>query len=387
MADTAYSERSHWEATVSRVYTDSDEHALLRSASRDFLARYYPPDMLRATTDEGQQLPAGVWRSLCALGWTGLLGTDSPAELSSVAALAIVAEEAGRALFPWPIAETNIAAFLLAGSTDPAHASRLAAIADGSITVSWCLAGGAGSWSPPLGTGMTLERTGAGYVLTGRATFVDGADSASALLVTVPHGDSLATAWIEPGSGQVRLRPQRTLDVSRRFSAIEISRLELPAGAVVISADGPPASALGVLQLAQLMVAADATGGCAAVVDRAVRYSQERMTFGRVIGSYQAIKHKLADMLVALETARVSVQHAVRCVAEQSPAAAARAVSVAKGHACEAYSRVASESLQIHGGIGFAWEHDCHLFIRRARTDEVLYGTPAWHFRQLAAGG
>jgi alkylation response protein AidB-like acyl-CoA dehydrogenase len=253
------------------------------------------------------------------------------------------------------------------------------------MTVAWCLAADVAGWSPPLGTGMSLQRAGSSYLLSGRAAFVRDVDQADALLVTVAAPGGLATVWVDPGSPRVRMRAQRTLDVTRRFGTVEISSLEVATSAVTAAGAGPLGVPLTVLNLAGVLIAADCLGGCAAVLDAAVRYSKERVTFGRVIGSYQAIKHKLADMLVALETARVSVQHASRCVAEQPPEAAARAVSIAKAHACEAYSYLAGESLQIHGGIGFAWEHDCHLYIRRARTNEALYGTPAWHFRQLAA--
>ena len=369
---------------MGHVYTDSDEHAMLRQSAKEFLADAVPVAVRRAIADDGEPMPAALWDRLSRLGWTSVLLGDHGADLAAFPGLVLLAEESGRMLFPGPLAEANLGAALLASSrsTDPV---LLDAIVSGSVTVAWCLAADVAGWSPPLGTGMTLRRTRTGYVLDGTAAFVRDVDQADVLLATVAGPDGFATARVDRSSPGVRVRTQRTLDVTRRFGTVEVSSLELADDAVTSASNGPLRMPLAVLNIARVLIAADCLGGCGAVLDSAVRYSKERVTFGRVIGSYQAIKHKLADMLVALETARVSVQYATQCVVEQTPESAARAVSIAKARACEAYSYLAGESLQIHGGIGFAWEHDCHLYIRRARTNEVLYGTPAWHFRQLGA--
>ncbi len=166
--------------------------------------------------------------------------------------------------------------------------------------------------------------------------------------------------------------------MSRRFGQVRFEDVHLDDNAVLGTPGEAAPQVQKLLQTASVLLCADSVGGATEVLDRTVRYAKERFTFGRPIGSYQAIKHKLADMLLWNECAKAATRWAALAVNEGDESSA-RAVSIAKAYVGEAYSKLTSESIQIHGGIGFSWEHDCHLFMRRAKANEVLFGSPAWH--------
>lgn len=183
---------------------------------------------------------------------------------------------------------------------------------------------------------------------------------------------------VERDAPGLTVTPLTSMDQTRPYARLDF-------GAVAAEPLADPAAAFAAARrTGALVIAADALGGAQACLDRTVAYAQERVQFGRAIGSFQAVKHRLADMMVGVEQARSAVYWAA-CAIDEGSGEAAFAVHAAKAFACDTYSDAAGEMIQLHGGIGFTWEHDAHLYFKRARSNRGLLGTPDWHREQIAA--
>jgi alkylation response protein AidB-like acyl-CoA dehydrogenase len=362
----------------------NEQQLQLRASARALLADHLDRTVLRSFVDDGAVgAPSAPWWRLGAqAGWTSLLLPEPFGSGAGVADVTIVCEELGRAMFPGPIiAATAVGLALCRSAADePAaeYAELIAGVADGSSIIAWC----------PLESGGSSEMrpvrvSDDGQAISGTARFVQDADAASQFLAAAHDGSGTSHVLVDAAAAGVTVRRHVGLDLTRQLFAVTFDAT--PVSSVVGVRAEAAALAAHLDQVAAVLLCADAVGGCAELVERTVRYAGERIAFGRPIASYQAVKHKCADMLVWTESARVATYYAALAIDELPYEQAARAVSVAKAYAGEAYCRVAGESLQVHGGIGFAWEHDCHLFMRRARTDEMLFGTPRSH-RDVLAG-
>jgi alkylation response protein AidB-like acyl-CoA dehydrogenase len=355
--------------------TDADE---LARVVRDFLEKNVPEAEVRRLMATEDGADPRVWRQLAGLGLTGLVVPEafdgagaSPVELGAVF------EEMGAALFCGPfLATVGLAATaLLECGTDEARAEHLPAIAEGTRTATLAWAG-----PSPDRTTLTAVPDGRGWRLSGTAPVV--VDGATAELVLVaartPEGPGLfALPDGAPGVRRHRLSP---LDLTRKLAELRLD--DAPAVAVgSTGADGPGLRRTA--DLAALYLAAEQLGGAARVLATAVAYAGTRIQFGRAIGSFQAIKHRCADLLVDVESAR-SVVHAGLEAAAHRPAELPLAASLARSVASDVFTRVASQNIQIHGGIGFTWEHSAHLYLKRAKSSQLLLGTPAAARARLA---
>jgi alkylation response protein AidB-like acyl-CoA dehydrogenase len=322
----------------------TDEQELLRSTARTLLAAECPPSLVRSTEEH----PAAVdplWRHL---GEWVVLG-DGP-----LVDLALFVEEAGAVCLPGPFLPTTALFVPLLRACGHPDADAAAA---GELTGTVALAGTSGEW-----------------VLSGDPvrTFVLEADHVDRVAVVLP-GPSVAV--LEAPAG---LRRVGTLDWSRRVFELPVpSGLE---GDALPLADDALAT---VLERATVAAAAELVGTTRWIVDATVAYAKERVQFGVPIGSFQAVQHKLADMALDLERARAAVQYAAMTVDAEDPDRH-RAVHVAKAAAGAAAQRAVTDGIQLHGGIGYTWEHDLHLFLRRALLAETLLGTTTWHHDRLA---
>ncbi len=364
-----------------------DDQLQLREATKALLADQLDAAAVRRYVDESAPgaPSAAWWRRGAEVGWTSLLLPEPWGAGATVADLVVVAEELGRALFPGALVGATAAGLVLASSlrstASQTHRQLLGSLADGSRVVGWCPL-------PPTRPGaapMRLTETGSALVLAGRARYVQDADVAAAFVVGVPDGDGLSHLLVDATAPGVSVQRSGGLDLTRRFFDVTFEEVRLTPEAVLGERRAGTGLAGYLRLLAATLLAADAVGGCAELTERTVRYAEERIAFGRPIASYQAVKHKCADMLVWTESARVATYAAALALDTQPIDEASRAVAVAKAYAGETYPRLTGESLQIHGGIGFAWEHDCHLFMRRARADEVLFGSPRIYRDQLVA--
>jgi alkylation response protein AidB-like acyl-CoA dehydrogenase len=365
-----------------------DQEALARAA-REFLARECPPALVRETAKLPDGLPAGLYARMAELGWMGLVVPEAEGGLGlGTLELALVMEELGRVVAPGPFLGTQlvIAALLRAGSAAQRQA-WLPRLVAGEVHGALAYLEESDRHDP---AGVTLRgrRMRDGYRLGGTKVFVPGVPGAQLLLVAARTRPGTGAAGVslflvERGARGVRARPQETIDLTRRIGELELRDVAVERGALLGKEGGGWPVLARLLDLAALGIAADSLGGAARALEMAVEYSKVRHQFGRPIGSFQALKHMAAEMVADVEPSRSLVWYAAYAL-DRRPREAARAVAMAKARLGDVYSRTVNRAVQMHGGIGFTWEHDLHLWFKRAAWNEVAYGDPRHHRDRLA---
>jgi alkylation response protein AidB-like acyl-CoA dehydrogenase len=341
----------------------SDDERSVRDACREVLTKHSSSENTRRVMESDLGFDADFWTLATQLGWLALAIPDEHGGLGgSVAMLAAVAEELGWSGQPTPLVQTLGVAYVL-GRHDGGH-DITAAIMAGEVVLTW---GGIGPDSPAL-----VEAVDGGTALRGTVDLVPDGLCATHLAVPIRERGKTILALVDLATAA--REPVPTLDLTRRYARIVLDGVPLPETA-------PPLPAQAVAELFDLAVTlqcAESTGIARRLLDMTVTYAGQRVQFGAPIGSFQAIKHRIADMLIEAEGCRVATREAVDSL-DAAATPGGEAVSIAKSWVGRAASFVATHALQIHGGIGFSWEHDLHLFLRRAKTNELLLGSPGWH--------
>ncbi|WP_328408291.1 acyl-CoA/acyl-ACP dehydrogenase [Streptomyces violaceus] len=360
--------------------SETDEQRQLRAVLRDFCTETSGPEDVRKHLATPRGYDEQLWARLA--GEIGVHGLAVPEEYGGAgftfAELAVALEEAGRALYCAPLLPTVVlAAHALLYSGDRTACERyLPRIADGTLTATVTGFEAASSSEPEV----TAEQSGSRWVLRGQADFVLDGAGADLILVRAqtPAGPRLFAC--EPTPDTSRRTPRRVLDETRRQALVEFRGA--PA-TTVGTAEGTESTVAATLDTGRAALAAEQVGGSGHALDATVEFVKQRHQFGRPIGSFQAVKHRLADVLVALEASRSASSYATTCAALASPqlpmAACAAAVVCS-----ETFRLATAEYVQLHGGIGFTWEHPAHLYVRRARSAEALFGTTDRHRARLA---
>ncbi|MEV5968099.1 acyl-CoA dehydrogenase family protein [Kribbella sp. NPDC051952] len=349
----------------------------LRATVRRFLADKAPESRVRAVMTSDDGVDTQLWRELARQ--LGLQGLAIPEAYGGAGygyvEQAIALEELGRALTCVPYFGTVVlAANALLESGDSAAMSRwLPAIAAGELTAT--LAAG-----DPTATTVTATRTGQSWQLDGTVSHVIDGPSAELLLVAGRTTTGLGLFAVEPREPGVVRSQQPTMDLTRRQAAVDFTGTR----ATLVGADGDGERILTrVLQLAVVALAAEQVGGAQRCLEMITEYATTRIQFGRVIGSFQAVKHRCADLLVTIELARSAAARAAVSATEDAADLALMA-SLVKSYCSTAYLQAASENIQLHGGIGFTWEHPAHLYLKRAKSSQLLFGGPSLHRRRVA---
>ena len=343
----------------------TQEQAALREVSRGMLAVNCPPSLVRSLATAGKDVDDKLWQCGAELGWTGLaVPEEHDGAGQGLVELCLVAEEIGRAVAPGAFADSALTGLLLARLGRPA---LLPALAAGDLKASLACHGS-----------VTGSDDG-GLVLSGRATAVQAAAAADWLLVTAATGQGRRLVLVE--RARTAVEPRRTLDETRRWYDVVLDGVRVPA-ADVVAAD--QADIQWLADAAAVLSAADSLGVGERLLEMTVGYVKVRAQFGRPLGSFQSVKHKVAGMLTTLKGARAATYYAAMAL-DADVADATVAASVAKAFTGEGVATLAGEALQAHGGIGFTWEHDLHLYLRRAKVNEMLYGSPAEHYERLVA--
>jgi len=373
----------------------TDEQQDLRRTLRRFLTEKSPPAEVRRLMETETGYDPAVWKQLT--GQLGLAGLAIPERYGGsgygpVEQL-IACEEMGRALLcaPYLASVVLAAGALLASGDEQAQADLLPSIADGSVIATLAVPEQAGSWATS-GLRALASRSAHGYVLDGGKSFVLDGLIAGLILVAARTEAGPALFAVDGDAPGLTRRPLQTLDMTRKQAELTFS--STPARVIGAAGKADPMVARALLG-GVIALCAEQAGGAQRCLDMSVEYAKLRVQFGRPIGSFQAIKHKCADMLLEVESAKSAAYYAAWAAAEGATDGAPGgapgggpglplAASLAKAYCSEAYSHVAAENIQIHGGIGFTWEHDAHLYYRRARSAEVMFGTPA-HHREIAA--
>jgi alkylation response protein AidB-like acyl-CoA dehydrogenase len=364
----------------------SAEQHELRESVRRFLTERAPLTRVRELMETADGTDPDVWRQASAQ--LGLPGIAVPEEHGgagfSFAEQAIVLEELGAALFTGPyLASAVLAATALLASDDTeAKKDLLPGIAAGETVATLAFTEDGGSWEPASIRLAAAKTTENGWRLDGHKSFVLDGHAADLILVvaaTGTDGTLSLFAVAGPANGLTR-RPLPTLDQTRKLARLAFDHT--PARLV-----GEPGAARAVLDhtldVAAVALAAEQLGGAQRALDMAVAYAKVRQQFGRPIGSFQAIKHRCADLLLEVESLRSAVGYAAAAVAAGSAEVPVLA-PLLKAYASEVFSHVAGENIQIHGGIGFTWEHDAHLYLKRAKASELFLGDASYHRERLA---
>lgn len=360
------------------VVDDIDQREL-RSTVRRFLDTYSDESAVRTTMESAEGFDRAMWRRMAdEVGFQATLVPESlgGAELG-FANLQVVVEEMGRALVCSPFLSSAVvcaSALLAAGDTD-----ILPGIADGSVIAALAFLNRQGQWNPGEDHARAEPAAGGGWVVTGTYHFVLDAAVADVVLVAAATADGPGIFAVRTDAAGVRTTILETLDMTRRQADLVFDA----ASATPVGRVGDADAYLGAAFDAGLAaLAAEQVGGARRLLEMSVEYASVREQFGRPIGSFQAIKHKCADMLVEVESA-TSAAYAAGAAIDEGSDESALLASLAKAYCSEAYCHVAAENIQIHGGIGFTWEHPAHLYYRRARGTEMLFGTPAYHRERM----
>ena len=323
-------------------FTD-DQQAIKRTA-RDFLASRFKPEKVRELAEAGSYDDA-LWSEISELGWPGIfIDEDHGGQGLGAIELVILQEELGYALAPTPFFSNAAAGFLIQQAGSDEQKERLL---------------------PGIASGE--QRGTVGVLTNGEAVLVPDADSASVIVLV--DGDS--ATLVEAGSAQIEQR--ETIDATRRFATVRGN-----GGGEALGGDVQAG-----VDRAEIALAAELVGVCQWALEKAVEYAKDRKQFDRPIGSYQAVAHRCAQMMLETESSRSAVYYS-GWVADNEPETAPLAASMAKAYAADAGWRVTASALQVHGGIGFTWEHDLHFFLKRARTDGHLFGSARSHRDRVA---
>ena len=381
----------------------TDEQRLLQSATAEFLDKTSSVSATRALHDAGRSFDRGTWRQGAELGWTSLL---VPEELgggsvsgAGIIDATVIAEQFGRLAAPGPFLPVNVVTAALAealappapasGSSSPArtapasgHSALIKRLLAGEAIGTWACCPPGGGWDPAAGA-VEAVAEGDGYRLTGIQEGVEAASDADVLLVLArtTHGPS---QFIVPaGAAGLVVSEMATLDLTRTYGRVEYQGVLAGPDAVVGTLGEAAPAVERQFQVAVVLQCAELAGVVDKVLELTRQWMADRFTFGRPLESYQALKHRFADLTTWSHALQAATAAAAEAVHERR-ADAAEAVSIAKSYAGQRATDIIQECVQLHGGLGVTWEHDIHVYLRRATVDRVTWGTPSQHRRRIA---
>jgi alkylation response protein AidB-like acyl-CoA dehydrogenase len=361
------------------VYFDlTDEQQAIKATAHDFLSSRFKSERIRELAASEDGFDAAGWAEMAELGWTGLaLPEEWGGQGLGIVELAVLFEEMGYALAPSPLFSSTIVGLALThcGSDDQRdrYLRPLAAGERRGTPALW----DAGSPASPGGFTMEARADGEGIVLDGVKALVLDAASADFFVVSTSDG---RRHLVERDAEGVSVTSEPSIDLTRHFSSVAFNGVRV---AAADSLPGEAADYFPVFFRLCVALAAESTGIAQRTMEMAVAYAKDRQQFGRPIGAYQAVSHRCAQMLLETENARSTVYGAA-WAADAEPESLPLAASMAKAYASDVGWRVPNASIQVHGGIGFTWEHDLHFFLKRGRANAAIFGDAKWHRERVA---
>jgi alkylation response protein AidB-like acyl-CoA dehydrogenase len=367
----------------------SEEQEMLRDAAKRFLAdncstKFVRQMMADPTAHDGQ-----FWRKIVDLGWPGLLIPEQyGGQGGTFLDMTVIAEEVGKALIPGPFFASALLGvpIVMEGGSEKQMSELLPKMAKGEYIATVAIAEASGRFDAG-GVELKAAKKGNDYILSGEKFFVPDAHVADCIVVAARSsgsGENGTTLLMVPANEKgVAVTQLKTVDMTRRLCHIKLDNVTVPgANRLGDEGEGWPIVRR-TLDIATAALSAEMVGTAQKALDMAVDYAKTRVQFGKPIGSFQAVKHKCVDMMVAVENARSLTYYACWTVDERLPEAAT-AVAMAKAYASDMAKNVTSEAIQVHGGIGFTWEHDMHLYHRRALAGEANFGNAPIHRETVA---
>jgi alkylation response protein AidB-like acyl-CoA dehydrogenase len=370
----------------------SEQQELLRTSARQFLERECPPEVVRRVSDDPQANSRDLWRKMAELGWMGLVLPEAYGGSGlSFVDLTILMEEMGRVLLPAPFFSSVALGTLtlLEAGSEELRQQMLPRLARGEAKVCVALLEADGRYDP-RGIGLRASIRGNRATLNGTKLFVADADVADYVICVARTGggrnpeSGISLFMLDMTSPGIACTPLASMDQSRRLCEVSFARVSVSLDSMLGGRDTAWPMLQRALDKATVALCAEMVGGAEKAMEMCVDYGKTRVQFGRQIGGFQAIKHKIADMKVWVENAKAVVHYAAWAVDSDAPESS-RAASMAKAYCSEMYPRVTADGVQVHGGIGFTWDHNMHLYFKRAKSSEVLLGNVTWHRERTAA--
>jgi alkylation response protein AidB-like acyl-CoA dehydrogenase len=360
----------------------TEEQQQLKESARAFLSGECPTAFVRKTmaTDDGY--PRELYDHIAKLGWTGLIVPEKFGGAGlGMLDMAMVLEEGGYAAMPGPFLFSSVlaASALKLSGADKLNSKWLTAIAEGRSIGTVAVVETAASIDP-RDINTIATKSGAGWRLNGAKMFVPYTNVADFIVVAAKHDSDIFLFVVDTKAPGVTIRPLKNLDLTRRVSSVELKNTpaeRLKGGTDLFAR---------LIDVAAVAVAVDSLGGTERALEMAVDYSKVREQFGKPIGSFQALKHAAAEIVADLEPARAMLWYAAYAL-DTGAADASRVAAMAKARLCDIYSRATDRAVLMHGGIGFTWEHDMHLWFKRARFNESCFGSPSFHRERVASFG
>ncbi|MGV0742508.1 acyl-CoA dehydrogenase family protein [Mycolicibacterium sp. XJ870] len=362
------------------------EQMLFASTAQAFLEKEVPLSRVRQLHADGVSFDPAWWRRAAELGWASLLvpeelGGGSPSG-DGVADLALLAEQGGRTVAPGPLHPVSV---VLAGLVEAPenHEATIESLVSGEAVASWAVYEPGKAWAP-LDPGLTATPTATGYRIDGAKDRVE-AGAESTLLLVVARCEGAVRQFVVPTDAPgVSVEAQGSVDMVKRYARVRFDGVEVDGAAVVGTVEQTTACIERQRQVALLLQCAEIVGILDAVLAMTNQWLSDRHSFGRPLASYQALKHRAADMKMWFEAARGTTAGAAVAVSERSPEAP-KLVSVAKAYVAERAPVMLQDCVQLHGGIGVTWEHDLHMYLRRVALYRAMYGSPEDHHRAVYA--
>jgi alkylation response protein AidB-like acyl-CoA dehydrogenase len=372
----------------------SQEQEMLRQTARSFLEKECQSTFVRRMMDDPAGMTDELWQKLGELGWLGLVYPEAYGGVGlGFVDLTVVLEEMGRVVMPGPYFSTVLLGglTLLEAGSDAQKAEWLPKIAGGEARATLALTEESARWDAAGVQLAAKPGKRGGYVLSGTKLFVPDAHTTDLLVVAArtakPAKDDptygVSLFLVPAGTRGLEATPLPTMDQTRKLSEVTFSHVEVGPDALVGDLHQGWAPLARVLGRATVGLSAEMCGGAQKVLEMCTEYAKMRVAFGKPIGAYQAVKHKCADMLVAVENAK-SVTYYAAWAVDGGVAEAPLAASMAKAYVSDAYRKATADGIQIHGGIGFTWEHDMHLYFKRAKGSEVMFGDATCHRERVA---
>jgi len=363
------------------------DQRLLQSATADFLGDTSSLTASRALHEAGRSFDRDTWRRGAELGWTSLL---TPEEFgggsvsgSGLIDATVIAEQFGTVAAPGPFLPVNVVAAALAEAPNvAAHAGLLKQLLTGETIATWACSPPGGGWAPAAGA-VEAVPDGSGYRLSGVHEGVEYAADADVFLVLARAPEGLTQFVVPASAAGLSATALGSLDLTRTFGRVSYEGVQVGADAVVGVPGGAPEAVERQFQVAVVLQCAELVGVVDAALARTRQWLTDRFTFGRPLDSYQALKHRFADMTTWSHAAQAAAYAAADAVQQRQPDAA-EVVSIAKSYAGQRATDIIQDCVQLHGGLGVTWEHDIHIYLRRATVDRVTWGTPGEHRRRVA---
>ncbi|MBW3666405.1 MAG: acyl-CoA/acyl-ACP dehydrogenase [Actinobacteria bacterium] len=359
------------------TYAESDELELIRSTARQFLTDRLSLEVVRELMMSEDGFERGLWKEIANLGWAGLIISEEHGGAGyGFTELSVVLEEMGRLVTPGPFFASSVLATtaIQEFATEEEKADLLPGMASGETIATLAL------FETPRGWDLAdldcvATRDGAGWSIDGMKRHVLDGHLADKIVVAAAMDGGVGLFVVDSDATGVTVDQSEVLDPTRRQAEVGLDSVRVEDAALLGggAVDGRLAT---VLALGTVALAAEQVGGAQRCLEMSVEHARTRYQFGRAIGSYQAIKHRCAEMLLKVEHAKSAAYHAARTTGDDDELAVAAPLA---GSMCsEAYLWAAGETIQIHGGIGFTWEHDAHLYLKRAKSSALLLGDPRY---------